>query len=191
MKIHLASWIYCFKGKPIGLKTHNYNMQNKKNPLIFVVEDNQMYNKLVVSYLKTNKFTNVESYLSGEDALKNMDKNPDIVIQDYLLEGMTGIEVLIKAKKSNPTVEFIFLSGQDSIDIAINSMKYGAYDYIVKDQMALQKLVNKIHKINSVTELVKSNKRYRVGVVLFFIGLALLVLITIVLAIMYPQIFGM
>jgi len=124
-------------------------MQNTKNPLIFVVEDNQMYNKLVVSYLKTNKFTNVLSFLTGEDALKNMDKNPDIVIQDYLLEGMTGIEVLIKAKKTNPNVEFIFLSGQDSIDIAINSMKYGAYDYIVKDQMALQKMVNKINKINN------------------------------------------
>jgi DNA-binding NtrC family response regulator len=149
-----------------------------------------MYNKLVVSYLKTNKLTNVESYLTGEDALKNMDKNPDIVIQDYLLEGMTGIEVLIKAKKTNPDVEFIFLSGQDSIDIAINSMKYGAYDYIVKDQMALQKLVNKINKINSVTELVKSNKRYKVGVVLFFIGLGVLVLATLFIAIKYPQIFG-
>lgn len=166
-------------------------MQNIKNPLIFVVEDNQMYNKLVVSYLKTNKFTNVESYLSGEEALQNMHKNPDIVIQDYLLEGMTGIEVLIKAKKSNPNVEFIFLSGQDSIDIAINSMKYGAYDYIVKDQMALQKLVNKIHKITSITELVKSNKRYRVGVILFFVALGLLVIATIVLAIKYPRIFGM
>jgi DNA-binding NtrC family response regulator len=166
-------------------------MQNSKNPLIFVVEDNQMYNKLVVSYLKTNKFTNVESYLSGEEALKNMDKNPEIVIQDYLLEGMTGIEVLVKAKKINPNVEFIFLSGQDSIDIAINSMKYGAYDYIVKDQMALQKLVNKINKITSVTELVKSNKRYRIGVILFFIGLALLVIVTITLAILYPQIFGL
>jgi DNA-binding NtrC family response regulator len=166
-------------------------MQNTKNPLIFVVEDNQMYNKLVVSYLKTNKFTNVLSFLTGEDALKNMDKNPDIVIQDYLLEGMTGIEVLIKAKKTNPNVEFIFLSGQDSIDIAINSMKYGAYDYIVKDQMALQKMVNKIYKITSVTELVKSNKRYKIGVIIFFIGLAVLVLITIALAIMYPQIFGM
>ncbi|MBA4408353.1 MAG: hypothetical protein C0397_02890 [Odoribacter sp.] len=164
-------------------------MPNTKNPLIFVVEDNQMYNKLVVSYLKTNKFTLVESYLSGEDALKNMDKNPDIVIQDYLLEGMTGIEVLIKAKKSNPNVEFIFLSGQDSIDIAINSMKYGAYDYIVKDQMALQKLVNKINKINSVTELVKSNKRYKIGVVLFFIGIGLFIVLAIALAIMYPQIF--
>lgn len=166
-------------------------MQNTKNPLIFVVEDNQMYNKLVVSYLKTNKLTNVESYLSGEDALNNMSKNPDIIIQDYLLEGMTGIEVLIKAKKTNPNVEFIFLSGQDSIDIAINSMKYGAYDYIVKDQMALQKMVNKINKINSVTELVKSNKRYKVGVVLFFIGLALLIIATIALAILYPRVFGL
>ena len=166
-------------------------MQNAKNPLIFVVEDNQMYNKLVVSYLKTNKFTNIESYLSGEDALKNMDKNPDIVIQDYLLEGMTGIEVLIKAKKTNPNVEFIFLSGQDSIDIAINSMKYGAYDYIVKDQMALQKMVSKIQKINSVTELVKSNKRYKIGVILFFIGLSILILVTITLAITHPHVFGL
>jgi len=175
----------------VGHNLYICSMRNTKNPLIFVVEDNQMYNKLVVSYLKTNKFTNVESYLSGEEVLKNMQKNPDIIIQDYLLEGMTGIEVLIKAKKSNPDVEFIFLSGQDSIDIAINSMKYGAYDYIVKDQMALQKLVNKIQKINSVTELVKSNKRYKVGVVLFFIGLALLIIATITLAILYPEIFGM
>jgi DNA-binding NtrC family response regulator len=166
-------------------------MQNTKDPLIFVVEDNQMYNKLVVSYLKTNKFSKIESFLTGEDALNNLHKNPDIIIQDYLLDGMTGIEVLIKAKKTNPNVEFIFLSGQDSIDVAINSMKYGAYDYIVKDQMALQKMVNKIHKINSVTELVKSNKRYKVGVILFFIGLTILVIATLVLAIMHPEIFGM
>lgn len=166
-------------------------MQNTKNPLIFVVEDNQIYNKLVVSYLKTNKFTNVEAFYSGEDVLKNMHKNPDIVIQDYLLDGMTGIEVLIKAKKICPNVEFIFLSGNDNIDIAINSMKYGAYNYIVKDQMALQKLVEKIHKINSAVEIVKTKKRFKLGVTLFFIGIGILVLITIFLAIKYPLVFGM
>lgn len=165
-------------------------MQNIKNPLIFVVEDNQMYNKLVVSYLRTNKFTNVESFLTGEDVLKNMHKNPDIIIQDYLLDGMTGIEVLIKAKKTNPNVEFIFLSGNDSIDIAINSMKYGAYNYILKDQMALPKLVEKIQKINSVSEVVITKKGYKVGVLLFFVVIGLLVLATIFLAIKYPQIFG-
>lgn len=166
-------------------------MQNTKNPLIFVVEDNQMYNKLVVSYLRANRFTNIESYLSGEDALNNMYKNPDIVVQDYLLDGMTGIEVLVKAKKTNPNVEFIFLSGQESIDIAINTMKYGAYDYIVKDQLALQKMVNKIHKINSVTELVKSNKRYKIGAILFFIVLGIVVVATILIALLYPSVFGL
>jgi FixJ family two-component response regulator len=191
-RVESLSWDFGFTfSDAIKINAININMANVKNPLIFVVEDNQIYNKLVVSYLKTNKFTRVESYLSGEDALNNMNKNPDIIIQDYLLEGMTGIEVLIKAKKTNPNVEFIFLSGQDSIDIAINSMKYGAYDYIVKDQMALQKMVNKIHKINSVTELVTSNKRYKVGVILFFVGLSILIIVTLFLAIMYPQIFGM
>jgi DNA-binding NtrC family response regulator len=82
------------------------------------------------------------------------------------------------------------LSGQDSIDVAINSMKYGAYDYIVKDQMALQKMVNKINKITSVAELVKSNKRYKVGATLFFIGLGLLIIVTLFLAFKYPEIFG-
>lgn len=166
-------------------------MENIKDQLIFVVEDNQMYNKLIISYLKTNKFVNIESYLSGEDVLKNMHKKPYIVIQDYLLNGMSGIDVLLKAKKTNPDVKFIFLSGQDSIDNAITSMKFGAFDYIVKDQMALQKLVNKINKINLVTEQVSLKEHYKIGVVLFFIGIGLLIVATIALAIMYPQVFGL
>lgn len=166
-------------------------MQNVKNPLIFVVEDNQMYNKLVVSYLRSHKLTNVEAFLTGEEALKNMDKNPDIVVQDYLLEKMTGIDVLVKAKKIHPDIEFIFLSGQDSIEIAINSMKYGAYDYIVKDQMALKKLLDKIHKILSVHRLQKTNKRYKVGVFLFFSILIVLIIVMITYAIMHPESFGL
>ncbi|HLN74573.1 MAG: response regulator [Methylococcaceae bacterium] len=166
-------------------------MQNTKNPLIFVVEDNHIYNKLVVSYLKTNKYTNVESYLTGEEALKNMHKNPDIVIQDYLLDGMTGIEVLIKAKKISPQVEFIFLSGNDNIDIAINSMKYGASNYIVKDQKSLPKLLEKIRQLTTVSEIVKTKKRFKVGVIIFFVAIGIVVLATLFLAIKYPGVFGM
>jgi DNA-binding NtrC family response regulator len=166
-------------------------MQNNKGPLIFVVEDNPVYSKLVVSYLKTNKFLNVEAFASGEEVLNAMPKQPRIVIQDYLLDGMNGIEVLKRSKKIAPEVEFIFLSGQDSIDIAINTMKYGAYDYIVKDQMALKKLVNKINKILSITQLEKSNKRYKTGVILFFIFLTLFIITIIAMAIIYPETFGL
>lgn len=166
-------------------------MQNPKNPLIFVVEDNHIYNKLVVSYLKTHKYTNVESYFTGEEALQNMHKHPDIVIQDYLLEGITGIEVLIKAKKIAPNVEFIFLSGNDNIDIAVNSVKYGASNYIVKDQSALPKLVEKIRQFTSVTEIVQTRQRFKIGVILFFVGIGLLIAVTLFIAIKYPRVFGM
>ncbi|MHA7110797.1 response regulator [Sunxiuqinia elliptica] len=166
-------------------------MQNNKGPLIFVVEDNPVYSKLVISYLKTNKFLNVEAFSTGEEAIKAMERQPRIVIQDYLLDGMNGIEVLKRTKKIAPEAQFIFLSGQDSIDIAINTMKYGAYDYIVKDQMALKKLVNKMTKILSITQLEKSNKRYRTGVILFFIFLSLFIVVIIAMAIMYPETFGL
>ena len=162
-------------------------MQDSNDSLIFVVEDNRVYNKLIVSYLKTNKFTNVMPFFSGEDAINNLYRNPDIIIQDFLLDGMNGIEVLKKAKEQNPNIEFIFLSGQDNIDVAINTMKYGAYDYIVKDQMALKKLVNKINKIQSVNKLVKSNKRYRLGVILFFVVLVVIILLVLAFAFFIPR----
>lgn len=161
-------------------------MQKENDSLIFVVEDNRVYNKLIVSYLKSNKFTNVMAFYSGEDAINNLTRNPDIIIQDFLLDGMNGIDVLKKAKEIGSDVEFIFLSGQDNIDVAINTMKYGAYDYIVKDQMALKKLVNKINKIQSVNKLVQTNKRYRVWVVLFFSILVLVIIVILVLALWMP-----
>ena len=162
-------------------------MPDSNDLLIFVVEDNRVYNKLITSYLKTNKFSNVMSFYSGEDTINNLYRNPDIIIQDFLLDGMNGIEVLKKAKEQNPNIEFIFLSGQDNIDVAINTMKYGAYDYIVKDQMALKKMVNKINKIQSVNKLVKSNKRYRSGVVIFFVAIIVILILVLAFVFLIPS----
>lgn len=158
--------------------------------MIFIVEDNPVYNKLVVNYLNSKKFSRIESFLSGEECMKNISMKPDIIIQDYLLEGMNGIEVLKATKKIYPQIEFIFLSGQDSVDVAINTMKHGAYDYIVKDQMALKKMADKITKIIAIQKLVKSNKRYKVGIALFFLTLALIVIFLISLSILYPSEFN-
>lgn len=156
-------------------------MQDNSNPLIFVVEDNKIYNKLLVRHLGSNKFTNVKSFYTGEECLKYMHEEPVIVIQDYLLEGMNGIEVLKKGKQISPASEFIFLSGQDNMDIAVNTMKFGAYDYIVKDQMTLDKMIDKIKKILSVKNLEKSNKQYKKGKVLFFVILAVIILTIIII----------
>lgn len=165
-------------------------MQKRTDPLIFIVEDNPVYNRLVVNYLQSKKFNRIESFLSGEECLKRLDEKPDIIIQDYLLEGIDGIEVMKATKKKHPPTEFIFLSGQDSVDVAINTMKLGAFDYIVKDQMALKKMVDKITKIITIQNLIKSNKRYKTGLALFFAALAVIMLLLVSLSIMYPHKFN-
>ncbi|MEI7830186.1 MAG: response regulator [Prolixibacteraceae bacterium] len=162
-------------------------MQRKTDPLIFIVEDNPVYNKLVINYLQSKKFNRIESFLSGEECLKRIGEKPDIIIQDYLLEGIDGIGVLKHVKKQLPHTEFIFLSGQDSVDVAVNTLKLGAFDYIVKDQMALKKLTDKINKILSIQTLVKSNKRYKMGIILFFVTLAAIIFILICLYLIDPS----
>ena len=128
-------------------------MQMQDNPLIFVVDGNSLYNRLIASHLRLNKFQRIECFLSGEECLENIDKKPDIVIQDYLMNGINGIEVLKASKKRNPKTEFIFMSGECSFDIAVNTIKSGAYDYVVKDQFAFKKLISSINEITKIQQI--------------------------------------
>jgi DNA-binding NtrC family response regulator len=125
-------------------------MTTKNNLLIYVVEDNKIYNRLVCEYLKKQNYSNVKSFLSGKECIKQVLKgeHPDIVIQDYHLGDSTGIDVLKNVKKHNKKSEFIFLTANESMEVAVNTIKYGAYDYIVKDNdLALKKVVFKMEKI--------------------------------------------
>jgi len=141
-------------------------MQTQDYPLIFVVENNSLYNKLIANHLKYNKFKRIECFISGEECLKNLYKKPDIVIQDYLMNEEIGNDILLESKKSNLDTDFVFLSGldnfskeknqntklidlsgSDKIDDATDTIKYGPHDYVVKDLVALEKLVKKIGKM--------------------------------------------
>ena len=164
-------------------------MENRNDPLIFIVEDNSIYNRLIMSHLRSHKYIRVESFLSGEECLKNIDRKPDIIIQDYLLDGITGIDVLKATKKKYPDTEFVFLSSQDNIEIAINSIKYGACDYIVKDQHALTKLTNKISKIIADHEVVETNKSFKNGVTYFIAAIITITVVGFVLNYFFPKTF--
>jgi DNA-binding NtrC family response regulator len=146
----------------------------KNYPLIFVVEDNLAYNKIVEHHLKKNGFSNVFPFSTGEDCLKHLYLKPDIVIQDYKLQGISGLNVLQAFKKKLPACEFIFLSGQDNVDIAINTVKFGAFDYIVKNDTAFERLLNKIDKILHLQKLKRKNTLYRNFLYIILISVILL-----------------
>ena len=152
-------------------------MAEKNNTLIFVVEDNKVYNKFVTEYLKKQNFTQVKHFFSGEECVKAVEGGelPDIVIQDYYLEGMNGIDVLLKVKKLSPNSEFIFLTGNDNMEVAVNTIKFGAYDYIIKDKVTLDKVLDRIHKISKVKLLEKHNKQIKMFMILFGVVIFILV----------------
>jgi DNA-binding NtrC family response regulator len=152
----------------------------KKYPLIFVVEDNLAYSKAVVHFLKQNGYENNMNFTSGEECLQHLYLNPDIIIQDYKLQGISGLHVLRRTKKILPRTQFIFLSSQKSIDTAVNTMKHGAFDYIVKNETALQLLIPKIENIRTIQGQGKRNKTLRLFFILFIsaivmIGMAILI----------------
>ena len=77
-------------------------MKTSKFPLIFIVEDNSVYSKLIVSHLRSHKFINCESFTSGEACLKGITREPDIIILDYLInELMTNEELQKNFKVEN------------------------------------------------------------------------------------------
>lgn len=146
---------------------------NLKEPLIFVVEDDPALNKLISSFVKSKIHCKVESFLAGEECLENLDKKPDIILQDYDLPGINGGQVLEKTKAVNPEIEFIFLSGQESIQVAVDILKKGAFDYILKDSYAKENAVHRIKKLLYVKKLEFNNKSYKMAVYIF--GASLLV----------------
>src|SRR5437773_1544824 len=116
------------------------------NLSILVVDDDPAMCEMVRDSL-TKKFpgSTVNVYNTGEEALASLSSEPDFAVLDYQLDSikpdaMNGIQILSKLKERYPNLPVVFLTGQDRIEVASNTIKYGAYDYIVKNETAFHKL---------------------------------------------------
>ncbi len=150
-------------------------MQKTKNPLIFIIEESTIYKDLIVGHLKSNKFANIKEIKNGEECISNLHLNPDIIILDYSIEGSSGLELMRKIKTTRQNIDFIFLSGQNDIEVAISILKLGASDYVVKNDKAPKRLVKAIEQAILVTNKEKQNKGFTIGVLGFFILLLFLI----------------
>jgi len=129
--------------------------------VIFIVEDDAAFNKLISTYIKTKSEYEVYSYLSGEDCLEKIHKKPDLILMDYDLPFRDGIEVMGVIKKKYPEITFIFLSGQTNVKVAVEALKEGAFDYIVKDNHAKENALNKIDQALKMKHLIKDQRYYK------------------------------
>ena len=133
-------------------------MKNEERIKLFLVDDDALHLKLLeIEFLEHANFE-IETYPTGELCLANMSRKPDVIILDYMLNGIeknaiNGIQTLDKIKEINPEVPVIMLSSQDKIDVAVDCMHHKAIDYVVKSETAflrLQKIITSIFQYKKI-----------------------------------------
>jgi two-component system, NtrC family, response regulator AtoC len=114
---------------------------------IFVVEDSEWYNKLLVYTLSLNPDYEIKSFFNGNDFLQCLHESPDIVTLDYRLPDMTGLELLNKIRQENSEAQVILISEQSDIDMVVTLLKMGVVDYITKSDDIKERLLNTVKNI--------------------------------------------
>jgi two-component system OmpR family response regulator len=145
-------------------------MTNTKTRTIFLVDDDALILKSLEIEFKQSPDLVVETFSTGELCIEklrlsneSMNGEPPVIVLDYHLDSidpkaMNGLETLDKIKLFDASIPVIMLSSQDKIDVAVNCMKHGASDYIVKTETAFIRLQK---AINDIFENLKTKKQLK------------------------------
>jgi DNA-binding NtrC family response regulator len=128
---------------------------------VLLVDDESEFLDTLVKRIK-KRSVNAYGVGSGEEALAFLNQQPmDVVVLDVRMPGMDGIQALREIKQRYPLIEVIMLTGHASLEVAIEGMELGAFDYMMKpieiDEL-LYKLQDAYKKKSIHTEKIKKMK---------------------------------
>jgi two-component system response regulator CpxR len=112
---------------------------------VLLVDDEEQFVDVLAQRLEGRGFQ-VNTAFNGDDALAYVEEHDvDVVILDVLMPGRNGVDTLQEIKRVRPITEVIMLTGHATVETAIQGMKLGAYDYLMKPTDTAE-LVDKITK---------------------------------------------
>jgi len=114
---------------------------------IFIVAEDVRYSKLLEHQLSLNPDYKIKKMFTAQACLASLSENPDVVVIDYGLTDKKGIALLQSIKKSNPDTQVIIISEQEDVQIAVDLLKMGVYDYIIKNSDTKERLWGSILNI--------------------------------------------
>ena len=125
---------------------------------VLLVDDEVPFVETMVKRLEKRNFHVLTAH-SGQDALDllNNTRNVDVIVLDVKMPGMDGIDTLKEIKLRFPLVEVIMLTGHATVESAIEGMKLGAFDYLMKPA-EFDILVEKV----SEAEVIKRNREQKI-----------------------------
>jgi DNA-binding NtrC family response regulator len=110
-----------------------YEGESMTPAVILLVDDEVPFVEAMMRRLKKRNLTVLAAF-SGQEALDKLteDSSIDVVVLDVKMPGMDGVETLREIKKKFPLIEVIMLTGHATVETAIEGMKLGAFDYLMK-----------------------------------------------------------
>jgi len=130
---------------------------------VFLVEDNQMYGALLAFHLEQKTEFKLKVFETGESLLDTIKSGdiPHLIVSDYNLDGKVknALELIEQVKEINAEIPVVILTGHSDLKTAVQVLKEGAFDFIVKDDNAFQRIVS---ILNHVAELIKLKTEIKV-----------------------------
>ena len=99
---------------------------------VLIVDDEKDFTELLSERLETRGFKTRIAFDGNEAISRLKEENADVVLLDVMMPGKSGVETLKEIKNSWPITEVIMLTGHGTVETAIEGMKLGAYDYLIK-----------------------------------------------------------
>lgn len=115
---------------------------------IFIVDDDPFFQSMLSQSVFNEMGIRAEVYNNGEACIEQLHKMPEVILLDHDLNSeLNGIEVLKAIKSFSKNIDVIFLSGQEELAVAVNSLKYGAFNYVAKNNEGLKNINQQLLKI--------------------------------------------
>ena len=133
-------------------------MEKPKKCKVLLVDDEDIFREATARQLSVRGFV-VQTANCGEAALEVVRNDPpEVVVLDQEMPGMHGSETFIAIKQLNPLVEVIMLTGNTSVDNAIELMQQGTFDYLMKP-INIDELLYKIEDAHTRKQLNEKQRR--------------------------------
>jgi two-component system response regulator AtoC len=119
-------------------------MEHVQHKLVFIVEDNDMYSMMLDYMLSKESTCHFISFKTGEECIANLELDPDLVILDYGLPGLNGLETFKEIKKYDQSIPVVILTESHDVHIAQQFVHEGGlYEYLLKEKNSVEQ-INKI-----------------------------------------------
>src|SRR5258708_24787220 len=144
----------------------------EQTPRVLVVDDERVIREILADFLTLEGFW-VRTAEDGASALAELERHPyDLVISDLKMPKMGGIELLDEIGKRSPNVLTVIMTGFGTVETAIDAMKRGAYDYVLKP-FKVEEVVHIIQRALEKQRLSAENLRLREAVSLYKVSEAI------------------